>query len=165
MGATRLTLRDVSQIHKEIAELREGVLCLAKSTQNSVEVCGVPSEGEVGREGATPLLFHQATRVKELLNILKFATVVSIPTTAGEEVQLGTVVTILFNGKRQVWKIGGLSDPRKGRIAHTAPLAESLIGKRVGEEFSFNKTYGRSSVPIKVICIGVDDGSDGEPNE
>lgn len=154
--ATLLTPRDVSQISDELAGLRKEVRSLAKSTKSAVDGWGVPHDGEVGCEGAAPSLLRQAMRMKELQRILETATLVSMPMTA-DEVQLGTKVTILRNGEKQVWKIGGLSDPGKGRMAYHAPLAESLLGKRVGEEFFFRVVYGGSSVRVKIVCLEVDD--------
>jgi len=51
-------------------------------------------------------------------------------------VAFGSQVTILReDGRRQMFRIVGEdeADPRGGSIAYVSPLAERLIGKRIGE--------------------------------
>lgn len=55
---------------------------------------------------------------------------------SGDEVHFGSRVTIeRDDGRRQVFEIVGLdeADPAQGRLSYVAPLARSLMGKRVGD--------------------------------
>ena len=63
------------------------------------------------------------------------AEVVPPPADTGE-VRFGATVTIeRDDGRRQTWRIVGEdeADPAKGGLSYVAPLADALIGKRVGD--------------------------------
>ena len=59
------------------------------------------------------------------------------PPIAGGEVQFGSTVTIeRDDGRRQTFRIVGEdeADPEKGTVSYVSPLAQALLGKRVGGE-------------------------------
>ena len=53
-----------------------------------------------------------------------------------DAVHFGAVVTLLrADGRRQTWQIVGEdeADPKLGKISYVAPLAQTLLGKEVGD--------------------------------
>jgi transcription elongation GreA/GreB family factor len=79
------------------------------------------------------------------------------PAPAGDEVAIGTRVTVrLAGGTRTVAIVGhDEADPAAGRLAYTAPLARALLGAAEGERVRFD---GRDDV-MEVLAIAVDDGA------
>jgi transcription elongation GreA/GreB family factor len=58
------------------------------------------------------------------------------PPAAPSEVGFGTTVTIARDdGRRQTWHIVGEdeADPTRGTLSYVSPVAQALIGKRVGD--------------------------------
>ncbi len=59
-----------------------------------------------------------------------------LPTPGTDVVQFGNAVTILRDdGRRQTFRIVGEdeADPAKGSISYVSPLAQALLGKRIGD--------------------------------
>lgn len=59
------------------------------------------------------------------------------PPADGGEVHFGSTVTIVRDdGRRQTFRIVGEdeADPARGTLSYVSPLAQSLMGKRVGDE-------------------------------
>lgn len=74
-------------------------------------------------------------------NVLLNAIVID-PIKNPREVCIGASVLIERNGKEEKWKILGYgeSDPETRQIAYNAPLARSIIGKKVGDEAKLGET-------------------------
>jgi transcription elongation GreA/GreB family factor len=56
-----------------------------------------------------------------------------------DTVQFGSTVTILRDDdRRQTYRIVGEdeADPRKGTLSHVSPLAQAVLGRRVGDEIT-----------------------------
>jgi len=53
-------------------------------------------------------------------------------------IDLGSVVTVKVNGKEKQYEILGSSEskPEKGIISHNSPIAQLLLGKKVGDRVS-----------------------------
>lgn len=65
------------------------------------------------------------------------------PPTENSEVRFGHKVTIRrADGREQTYQIVGVdeADPKRGLISYISPLAEALIGGRVGEEIEAGST-------------------------
>ena len=73
------------------------------------------------------------------------------PLPSGQTVAFGTQVTFERDGKRSVLAIVGHdeSDPASQRVAFSAPLAQALIGAKVGDEVEL---AGAAS-PLTVVAI------------
>ncbi len=73
-----------------------------------------------------------------------------LPTSGTDVVQFGNAVTILRDdGRRQTFRIVGEdeADPAKGSISYVSPLAQALLGKRVGDTLR----AGREDAEITAI--------------
>jgi len=70
-----------------------------------------------------------------------------------ETVQIGSQIKILFDGEEQNYQITAPteSDILKGKISYHSPLGQNLMGKELGNEFSFQA--GNKMVNVKVLEI------------
>ncbi|HEY4133885.1 MAG TPA: transcription elongation factor GreA [Alphaproteobacteria bacterium] len=77
---------------------------------------------------------------------------VAPPAVDHEQARFGLRVTLeRGDGTRQSFHIVGVdeSDPAKGRLSYVAPLAQALLGKRVGDTASFGKDGEAEIVAIE----------------
>jgi transcription elongation GreA/GreB family factor len=76
-----------------------------------------------------------------------------VPAPAGDAVAFGSRVTIARNGKRQSFRIVGEdeADPRGGLLSWRAPLAQAILGARVGDVVEMEKPPAE----ISILTIGV----------
>ncbi len=74
------------------------------------------------------------------------------PSTAPEAVGFGTRVTIRRNGKTQSFRIVGEdeADPAAGLLSFRAPLAQAVLGARVGDIVEMDKPPGE----IEIVAVG-----------
>ena len=89
-------------------------------------------------------------RINELEAKLGTAEVLEAPT-SGERVTFGSTVRLVDgDGKETCYQIVGSdeADPAKGRISIMAPLARTLIGKRVGDAVTAQLPGGKKEFEI-----------------
>lgn len=90
-------------------------------------------------------------RILELADYINRAVV--IEPTAGGMVQVGSTV-VLKNGKvEKVYTIVGANeaDPLAGRISNETPLAQALLGKKMGDTVDFTVPAGKVQYTIKEV--------------
>ena len=77
-------------------------------------------------------------RILEIQELLKNARVIR----GGKrtKVDLGAVVTLAMDGKEVVYSVVGPTEanPLEGKISDASPIGKALLGRKAGEEFSFN---------------------------
>ena len=68
-------------------------------------------------------------------------------------IQIGSEVTILFDGDEQKYQIvaPGEANILQNKISYHSPLGQQLLGKKVGQEFDF--IGGNKKVKIKILEI------------
>lgn len=90
-------------------------------------------------------------RIIELENILKRAVIIG--SGQGNEVELGSTVTVDCAGKEKSYRILGSSetDPLKGVISHNSPFGSALLGRRVGDNVRVRLTG--KIIECKIIKI------------
>ncbi|MFC1879315.1 GreA/GreB family elongation factor [Chloroflexota bacterium] len=73
--------------------------------------------------------------------------------TKEDKVAIGTSVTLLVDDEEETYFIGGSadSDPSKGIISYKSPIAEALIGHKIGE--TVNVTAPGSSFNVTILRI------------
>ena len=83
------------------------------------------------------MLDRQFAAWKSLLSQASVVEPVKNPTT----VCIGAKIIITRNGREESWEIVGYdeSDPDHGKLAYNTPLAQSIIGKKVGEISKLDK--------------------------
>jgi len=94
-------------------------------------------------------------RISKLESMLKNATVMSGEPAHGEHVRIGTAVTIEKQGEKahKKFKIVGSeeTDMAQGKLSNRCPLGAAILGKKVGETFSFVSPAG--TMTYKIISI------------
>ncbi len=77
-------------------------------------------------------------RILEIQETLKNA--VLIRTRKSDKINIGTTVKISMSGKDFVYTLVGPveANPLEGKISHESPLGKELLGRKVGEDFTFN---------------------------
>lgn len=129
--------RDI--INKEIEEAREqGDLSENAGYQYAKEKQG--------------LIFR---RITEIENLIRSARIITNSEIKKDEVRLGAKVKIvdLETQKETEYTIVSLaeSNPIEGKISVNSPLAEGLLGAKVGEEREINLPKGKKKVKILAI--------------
>ena len=94
-------------------------------------------------------------RIAKLESMLKNATVMSGEAPHGEHVRIGSTIIIEKHGEKnhRKFKIVGSeeTDMAHGKLSNRSPLGAAILGKKVGESFSFNSPAG--TMTYKIIGI------------
>ncbi|OGH16524.1 MAG: transcription elongation factor GreA [Candidatus Levybacteria bacterium RIFCSPHIGHO2_02_FULL_40_18] len=94
-------------------------------------------------------------RIEELSEIIKRASLIEGSHKGGKKamVQLGSVVTLSVNGKKEEFNLVGEweADPKAKKISHESPLGKALIGKSIGEKVEVEAPAGK--VVYTVVSI------------
>jgi transcription elongation GreA/GreB family factor len=71
-----------------------------------------------------------------------------VPPASGDTVAFGSTVTIRRNGREQIFRIVGVdeADAAKGMISFRAPLAQAVLGARVGDIVEAKEPLGEMEV-------------------
>lgn len=111
-----VTPEGLAQIEAEIARLRA---MLADAAANG--------DRAALAEASRDLRYWQARRA---------SAEIAPPAETADVVRFGVMVTVAQpDGRQRVWRIVGIdeADPAQGRLSYVAPLAQALLGKRVGD--------------------------------
>ncbi len=91
-------------------------------------------------------------RIAKLESMLKNTTIVSDESTSGEYVRIGSTVTIEKQGDKtpKKYKIVGSEEANmaEGKLSNRSPLGAAILGKKVGETFSFVSPAGKMTYKI-----------------
>ncbi|SDH58296.1 transcription elongation factor GreA [Alteribacillus persepolensis] len=91
-------------------------------------------------------------RINQIEQMLKNAVIIEEDAENNTEVALGKTVKFkeLPDGEEEVYTIVGSaeSDPLEGKISNDSPMAQSLLGRKVGEEVTVNTPGGEIEVEI-----------------
>lgn len=94
-------------------------------------------------------------RVTTLENMIRNAKIIEESDLASDMVTLGKSVTFieLPDGEEETYTIVGSAeaDPFEGKISNDSPIAQSLIGKKVGDQVTVNTPGGEMQVKITSI--------------
>lgn len=94
-------------------------------------------------------------RITTLENMIRNAKIIEESAEASDTVSLGKSVTFieLPDGEEETYTIVGSAeaDPFEGKISNDSPIAQSLIGKKVGEQVSVLTPGGEMQVKITSI--------------
>lgn len=89
-------------------------------------------------------------RIRKLEDIIKRAKIVSHK--KGDEIDFGSVVTIkkVDDDQKHEYTIVGSeeADMRERKISHVSPLGSAMMGKKKGEEFTFQTPNGKQQYKI-----------------
>ncbi len=90
-------------------------------------------------------------RIKEVENMLNHAEIIDNGSIAADEVAIGkTVVFQEDDDEPETYQIVGAAeaDPFAGKISNESPIAQSLVGHKVGETVSVETPGGEMQVKI-----------------
>ncbi|MES3004611.1 MAG: transcription elongation factor GreA [Patescibacteria group bacterium] len=87
-------------------------------------------------------------RIMKLEHLLKYAKIVSA--SSGGVVSIGSTVTVNKDGKKTDYIIVGSEESNiaEGKISMKSPFGQAILGKKKGDEFSFNAPSGEVSYTI-----------------
>lgn len=94
------------------------------------------------------------SRISEIQTMLQYADVVDVTEVDSNEVSVGKKVTFQeADEEPETYQIVGAaeSDPTSGKISNDSPIAQSLLGKKVGETVSIITPGG--SFDVKIINV------------
>ncbi|TYC48404.1 transcription elongation factor GreA [Weissella muntiaci] len=95
-------------------------------------------------------------RINTLQNMLDNAVMIDSSEIAADEVAMGKVVTFqeLPDEEPETYEIVGAveADPLAGKISNESPIAQSLIGKSVGDAVTVNLP-NNGSIEVKILSV------------
>lgn len=94
------------------------------------------------------------SRISEIKTMLQYAEVVDVNDVDANEVSVGKKVTFQeADEEPETYQIVGSaeSDPLAGKISNDSPIAQSLLGKKVGDTVSIETPGG--SFDVKIINV------------
>ncbi|MBU6080675.1 MULTISPECIES: transcription elongation factor GreA [Allobacillus] len=95
------------------------------------------------------------SRISQIETMLRYAVIIENDENVSDIVQLGKTVKFveLPDGDEEEYQIVGSAeaDPFEGRISNDSPMAQSLLGKKVGEEVTVATPGGELEVRITEV--------------
>ncbi len=91
--------------------------------------------------------------IMELSKLITKAKIIDLNNVSGEEVTLGTTVTLERDGKKEIYTVLGYWDTNEKEhiIAYNSPLAKAIIGTKKGETIEIE--LGGELIKIKILSI------------
>lgn len=94
-------------------------------------------------------------RISTLENMIRFSQIIDNNSVANDEVSIGKTVTFieLPDGEEEEYTIVGSaeSDPFSGKISNDSPIAQALIGSKVGDQVTIQTPGGDMQVEITKV--------------
>jgi len=151
MKKTQLTQEGFNKLKTEHQELIENKKPQAVDRLQKARAMGDLSENSEYTAAKEELSFVEG-RVREIEEILNNAEVIENNNT-GDQVQVGSSVTVETNGKNDLFQIVGEfeADPMNKKLSQNSPIGQALINKRVGDTVEINIPAGK--VQYKIIDI------------
>lgn len=95
---------------------------------------------------------HLEGRIREIKNILSRAQIIDEENGAGNEVRVGSKVTVRIDSEdeEETWTIVGSTEarPRDGKISNESPIGSALLGKRLRQKVSVQTPSGLLKMTI-----------------
>ncbi|EOH87781.1 transcription elongation factor GreA [Enterococcus pallens] len=94
-------------------------------------------------------------RISTLENMIRFAQIIDNDNVASDEISIGKTVTFVEqpDGDEEEYTIVGKAeaDPFSGKISNDSPIAQAVIGKKVGDVVSITTPGGDMKVKITKV--------------
>ncbi|HTW12474.1 MAG TPA: transcription elongation factor GreA [Solirubrobacteraceae bacterium] len=153
METIAMTAEELTRLKAELNELEsDGRSQIAARIKTAREWGDLKENGEY--HAAKEAQAHLETRILRLREQVRSAVVVE--RSSADEVQHGATVEVsdLGTGAQQTFKIVSPNDanPKEGLISATSPVAQALIGHRVGEEVEISIPAGVRRLRIESIA-------------
>lgn len=147
----QLTEKGFEALKKELGELLKVKRPALVDRLSNARSQGDLSENSDYQNAKEELEFLEG-RIEELQLVIKNAKVVK-DTNNGNNVGVGTKVTVRVNGVKNTFEIVGEweADMANKKISHASPLGSALVGKKVGEKFEVEAPVGK--ILYEVVAI------------
>lgn len=151
MNKIQLTKEGKDKLQVELQDLKESQRQTAVDRLQKARSMGDLSENSEYSAAKEGLAFVEE-RIKEIEEILKHADIVDNHHN-GQEVSLGSSVTVDLNGQKETFYIVGEyeADPMKNKLSNTSPIGKALLGKKVGNIAEVEAPAGKTSYKILEI--------------
>lgn len=151
MNKIQLTKEGKEKLQVELQDLKEDQRQTAVDRLQKARGMGDLSENSEYTAAKEGLAFVEE-RIKEIEEILKHADVVDNYHN-GQEVSLGSSVTVDLNGQKETFYIVGEyeADPMKKKLSNTSPIGKALLGQKVGNIVEVEAPAGKTSYKILEI--------------
>lgn len=131
-----LTPAGYAELEKELAEL------IAERPAIAERIATARAFGDLSEnQEYTDARAEQKTvesRIEEIQETLKNA--VLIKAKKSDKIGIGSTVDIKMSGKKFTYTVVGPveANPLEGKISHESPIGKELLGRKTGDEFTFN---------------------------
>jgi transcription elongation factor GreA len=151
MKKTQLTQEGFDTLKKEYEDLSNVKKPYAVDRLHKARSMGDLSENSEYTAAKEELAFVEG-RIQEIEEILKEVEIVANHA-SGNQIELGTSVTVEVNGKKELFQIVGEfeADPMSKKLSHTSPIGQALIGKKQGEWVEVEVPAGK--IKYKIVEI------------
>ena len=146
------------EAHKRLLDEHEdlttrGRIDIAKKIETARELGDLSENGDY--QAAKEEQGKMETRIAQLASILENAEIVSISEGAVDELSLGSIVSLLYEGDSEPEKmlVGSIEAQREGLevLSPESPLGEAIMGSSVGDEVTFEAPNG--DLAVKIVDI------------
>ena len=149
-----LTKEKFDQLNNELKDLKTVKRKEVAESLDYARGLGDLSENAEYHE-ARELQANIEDRIAKLESMLKNTTIMSGEASHGEYVRIGSTVHVEKQGDKnqRKFKIVGSeeTDMAQGKLSNRSPLGSAILGKKIGESFSFSSPAG--AMTYKVISI------------
>ena len=153
MAKTYISKEGFEKLQKEMKSLQKQRLELLDEVNKAAAMGDLRENAEY--HAARERLQHVSQRLSELDGRMSDVEFTDDLKVAPDEARIGAVVTLLdIQAKDQfAYTLVGAdeADPAQGKLSIASPLAQAMLGKKKGEEFSL--TLPRATVKYKVVKI------------
>ena len=130
----------------EIARAIEAARALGDLSENGDYHAAKDSQGKM------------EARIRQLQQVLQDAIIVDETTTPTDTISTGSIVTLTYegdsDGETERYLIGSIEERREDLsvISPSSPLGQALVGKREGDEVTYQAPSG--TLRVKVVGVG-----------
>ena len=147
-----MTAEGKKKLEKELEELktkkRPGVIERIKVARGFGDL-SENSEYEAAKDEQSTL----ENRIVTIQTMLRYAEIIDAKAVAKNEVSIGKKVTFEEDGDEETYEIVGAAeaDAFNGKISNESPIAQGLIGRKVGDQVTINTPGGEMTVKITKV--------------
>jgi len=153
MGETFLTKAGLEKLKDEFKALQKQRVALIEEVNQAAAMGDLRENAEY--HAAKESLQHVSTRLADLDGKLSQVRIIDDLEIAEGEARVGASVTLrdLQTKEEFTYQLVGPeeADPTNGKLSIVSPLGKSMLGKKVGEQFTLS--LPKSIVPYKVLKI------------
>ena len=147
-----MTLEGKEKLEQELEELKtvkRGEIIERIKVARSFGDLSENSEYEAAKDEQSTL----ENRIVTIQTMLRYAEIIDAKAVAKNEVSIGKKVTFEEDGDEETYEIVGAAeaDAFNGKISNESPIAQGLIGRKVGDQVTINTPGGEMTVKITKV--------------